>query len=360
MVDYPRNVAGQTGNPGAASRRGKLALYVFSTLLMGAMATPASACTKMMEVRIQEWTGDIINLVPWVAEAQGIHKKHCLDVKFVPLVSGPGAYSAMVSGTIDFANGAPDGIMRSRAKGVDLRLVGNMYAAQWSALVGGPNLTLPSAAQGYPAIMKDLAGKKIGVTVIGGTTEAYVRSAFEGAQMGGSSATFVAVGGVNTAVPALKNGVVDAAMMFGTGPGLAEGLGAGKVVLDLRKRGVGPAQVQALWGATLSWAAFGPYIEKNPEAVAAFIAANNEAIVWAGDPKNRARVYEIIKQKMPISSDVADAEKTLKNIVDVNADGLGVGVPKSSIDGWNAYLVFLKQIDQPIPYDELVWKTGRQ
>lgn len=335
---------------------------VLSTLFLnvpGTSTARAATCTKMMDARIQEWTGDIINLVPWVAQDQGIFGKHCVNVTFVPLVSGPGSFAAMVSGTIDFANGAMDGIMRSRVQGVDLRLTGNMYAAQWSALLARNGLDLPHAKDGYPAIMQDLVGKKIGVTVLGGTTEAYVRSSFEGAGLSTSSATFVAVGGVGTAVPALKNGVVDAAMMFGTGPNLAEALGAGTIILDLRKRGVGPAAVQALWGATLSWAAYGPFIEKNPDTVAAFIAANNEAIQWIEDAKNRDAVYTIIQKHMPLPSSLADPDGALKKIVDVNVGGLGVGIPRSSVNGWNNYLMSLKQIKQPIPYDQLVWKTGQ-
>jgi NitT/TauT family transport system substrate-binding protein len=339
----------------------KILLLILGAMLSGIGTLPANAqsCATMMDVRIQEWTGDIINIVPWVADAEGLFRKQCVDVKFVPLVSGPGSYSAMVSGTIDFANGAPDGIMRSRAKGVDLRLIGNTYAAQWSALVARNGLDLPHASQGYPALMQDFVGKKIGVTVVGGTTEAYVRSSFEGAGLSGSSGIFVAVGGVATAVPALKNNVVDAAMMFGTGPDLAEVLSAGKIILDLRKRGVGPDDVTALWGATLSWAGYGPNIEKNPQAVAAFIAANNEAIAWIQDSKNRGALYATIRKHMPLPSDTSDPDAALKRIVDVNAAGLGAGVPKESIEGWNKYLMSLKQIEKPIPYDELVWKTGQ-
>jgi ABC-type nitrate/sulfonate/bicarbonate transport system substrate-binding protein len=325
----------------------------------GTTATRAAECVKMMEAKVQEWTGDIINIVPWVANDERIFHKHCVTAKFIPLVSGPGSYAGMVSGTIDFANGAPDGIMRSRAQGVDLRLTGNMYAAHWSTLVGRNGLDLPHAKEGYPAIMQDLVGKKIGVTVLGGSTEAYMRSAFEGAGLSGASATFVAVGGVTTAIPALKNNVVDAAMMFGTGPDLAEALGAGKIILDFRKRGVGPAVLQALWGATLSWAAYGPFIEKNQETVAAFTTANNEAIGWIMDRKNRSAVYAVIKKHMPLPTDVLNSDATLKRIVDINADELSPGVPRASIDGWNKYLMSLKQIAQPISYDELVWKSGR-
>jgi hypothetical protein len=60
--------------------------------------------------------------------------------------------------------------------------------------------------------------------------------------MDSSSAIFIAVGGVTTAVPALKGRVVDAAMLFGTGPELAEALGAGRIVLDYRIKGTGPTR----------------------------------------------------------------------------------------------------------------------
>lgn len=62
---------------------------------------------------------------------------------------------------------------------------------------------------------------------------------------------------------------------------------------------------------------------------------------------------------MPLPSSLADPDGALKKIVDVNVGGLGVGIPRSSVNGWNNYLMSLKQIKQPIPYDQLVWKTGQ-
>jgi ABC-type nitrate/sulfonate/bicarbonate transport system substrate-binding protein len=322
-------------------------------------AQAQEACAKHATVRIQEWTGDIINIVPWVADAKQIFRKHCLDVQFVPMVAGPGAIVALVNNTIDFANQAPDNIIRSRSKGVEVRMTSNMYAGQWSALVAGNGLTLPHAREGYPAIMHDLAGKNIGVTALGGTTEAFMRSAFEGAKMSPSSATFIAVGGVTTAVPALKGRVVDAAMMFGTGPELAETLGAGKIVLDYRIKDIGPKSIQALWGSTLTWAAYGPYIDKNSEVVAAFTVANNEAITWTQSPQNQDDLYRIVGERMPLPDAVPNRQDALKRIIDVNAGLLGIGIPREAIDGWSEYLRSLNQITSPIGYDTLVWKTGR-
>jgi ABC-type nitrate/sulfonate/bicarbonate transport system substrate-binding protein len=132
---------------------------VASLAALSSINSPAAqaedTCAKPTTVRIQEWTGDIINIVPWVADSKDMFRKHYLDVKFLPLVAGPGAIVA-----------------------------------------------------------------------------AFMRSAFEGAGMDASAAAFIAVGGVTTVVPALKGRVVDAAMMFGTGPELAEAgqeLGLGHV-----------------------------------------------------------------------------------------------------------------------------------
>ena len=340
------------------SVRGAAAMVVMLFGFLPLLASAQASCAKISPVRVQEWTGDIINLVPWVADAKGIFKKHCLDVKMVPLVGGPASLTALVNRTIEYANGAMDSPMRARIRGVDVRMTANMYKENWSVLVARKGLELPHLSEGYPGMMQDFVGKKIGVTQLAATTEAYTKSAFEGAKLNPDSATYVAVGGVATAVPALRGGTVDAAMMFGTGPELAEALGVGKIVLDFRK-GVGPEPLRALRGATLSWAAFGPYIDENPEAVAQFTAANNEAITWILDPKNRDEVYKIVGAKMPLPDSLPNSEETLKRIVDVNASLLAPDIPKSAVDGYNHYLIFLKQMTKPIPYDELVWKTAR-
>jgi ABC-type nitrate/sulfonate/bicarbonate transport system substrate-binding protein len=335
-----------------------LAIASVISVVLTAPAAQAD-CAQTPEVRIQEWPGDIYNIVPWTAEDLGLFRDACLNVKFIPLVGGPPAISALVAGSLDFVNQAPDVNMRPRSKGVDIRMTSNMYAGHWSALIARKNLSLPHLKESYPAIMQDLVGKKIGVTVLGGSTEAYMRSAFEGAGLGGSSATYVSVGGFSTAVPALENNVVDAEMLGGAGPELVEALGAGDIVLDYRIKGVGPKSVQALWGSTLGWHSYGPYIDKHQDVVAAFTAANNKAIGWIQDPKNREALYSIIRKHMKLPDNLPAPDATLRKIVDVNAALLGVGIPEASIAGWNDYLVSLKQIPAPIPYDQVVWRTGR-
>lgn len=340
--------------------------FMFSAICMGTAAlgllplvgAAQPTCAKMSVVSVQEWPGDIINIVPWVAKDKGIYAKHCLDVKMVPLTGATAGLTGIVNNTIEFANGAMDSPIRARVRGLDVRLVANMYKETWSVLVARKGLSLPHLAEGYPGLMKDFVGKKIGVTQLAAVTEAYARSAFKGADLSADSATYLAVGGTPTAIPALRGATVDAAMMFGTGPELAEALGVGTIVLDFRT-GIGPEPVRALRGATLSWSAYGPYIEKNGKVVAQFADANNEAIAWITDPKHRDEVYRIVGGKMPLPNTLPDAEATLKRIVDINIGLLSPDIPKSAVDGYNKYLGGLGQLKKPIPYDELVWKTAR-
>jgi ABC-type nitrate/sulfonate/bicarbonate transport system substrate-binding protein len=161
-------------------------------------------------------------------------------------------------------------------------------------------------------------------------------------------------------VPALKGGVVDAAITGGVFPEFAEALGAGRIVLDLRRKEVGPEAVRALWGATLCWAAYGPYIDKNPNVVAAFTRANDDAIRWIRDPVNREALYRVIGERIVMPETLTNREQTLRRIVDIHAGLVGVGIPRDSIDGWNRYVLSLKQIPAAIPYEELVWMTGRR
>jgi NMT1/THI5 like len=248
-------------------------------------------------------------------------------------VGGPPAISALVSGALDFVNQAPDVNMRPRSKGVDVRMTSNMYAGRWSALMASKLAVLPHIKDGYPAIMQDIVGKKFGGTVLGGTTDAYMRSAFEEAGLNGSSATYVAVGGLATAVPAMEHNVVDAEMLGGAGPELTKAMSAGKILLDYRVKGIGPKSVQALWRPTLGW--------------------------HARPPANRDKIYAAIGKRMQMPAAVTDPTGILKKIIDVNANLLGIGIPRETIDGWNAYLVSLNQIPAPIPYNDIVWWTGR-
>jgi hypothetical protein len=74
---------------------------------------------------------------------------------------------------------------------------------------------------------------------------------------------------------------------------------------------------------------------------------------WPGD------IYNIAPWVAEDWGNLSATDATLRRIVDVNAALLGVGTPKASIAGWNAYLVSLKQIPAPIPYDQVVWRSGR-
>jgi hypothetical protein len=63
-------------------------------------------------------------------------------------------------------------------------------------------------------------------------------------------------------------------------------------------------------------------------------------------------------QRMLLPDGVPNRDDMLKRIVEINVV-LAPNIPREAIDGWNSYLIALKQITKPIAYDDLVWKTGR-
>src|SRR6185369_17538591 len=65
----------------AAGVSGGAAAIALALAIGAAPVAAQPQCAKLATVRVQEWSGDIINIVPWVADARGIFRAHCLDVK---------------------------------------------------------------------------------------------------------------------------------------------------------------------------------------------------------------------------------------------------------------------------------------
>ena len=77
------------------------------SLAQTAGAPPAS-CPKMDTVKVQEYTGYIVNLTTWVGIDQGILKRYCIEPQMVTIPSAPAAFAASVKGGVDFIMSSVD------------------------------------------------------------------------------------------------------------------------------------------------------------------------------------------------------------------------------------------------------------
>src|SRR4029077_12658614 len=76
------------------------------------------------------------------------------------------------------------------------------------------DVSIPSRDKGYPAIMNDFKGKRIGVAARGSSNEKYFNAMLKDAGLKPQDVTYVAVGAPSPPSPALPMGKqIDAAIM---------------------------------------------------------------------------------------------------------------------------------------------------
>jgi NitT/TauT family transport system substrate-binding protein len=138
-----------------------------------------------------------------VAERKGYYKEQGITVESIFIRGGPAAIAALVSGDADFGSiGGAQAIMRSRARGLDVVIIGSISNAVNYVIIG---------AKGIKSLA-DLKGKIIGVTGAGAFSEFAVQSYLKRNRLEpGKDVTLRAVGNTTMRAIALENGLIAAA-----------------------------------------------------------------------------------------------------------------------------------------------------
>jgi len=174
-------------------------------LMLGAAMTalPASAATRLT-VGKSITTSDPEMAVD-VGEAAGIFKKHGLDLNIVNFAGGSKMTQALVAGSIDIADGA----------GTEMALV-NKGAPMLAVCVSSS--TFPFVAIGVPwdspiTSLKQLEGKKIGITSAGSLTDWLAHDLARKNGWGNDGVITVAIGGgADSIIAGLTQHLVDASI----------------------------------------------------------------------------------------------------------------------------------------------------
>jgi NitT/TauT family transport system substrate-binding protein len=138
-----------------------------------------------------------------IALARGFFKSQGLEIQPIFVRGGPVAMAAMVSGEVDFAQiGGAQAVMRSRARGLDVSIIGSISNATNYQLVGGKSTRT----------MEDLKGKILGVTGAGAFSDFAMRTFLRRKGIDpDKDVTLRAIGGSALRAGALERGVVAAA-----------------------------------------------------------------------------------------------------------------------------------------------------
>ncbi|HLI99565.1 MAG TPA: ABC transporter substrate-binding protein [Bradyrhizobium sp.] len=170
------------------------------------ISTSASAQTK---VTIAVGGGACLCYLPTVLAKQiGEYEKAGLDVELVDLKGGSDALKAVLGGSADVVSGYFDHCVNLAAKKQELVsfVVYDRYPGE--VLVVSPAHTTEIKSIG------DLAGKKVGVSAPGSSTDFFLKYLLKKNGIDPSSVAVIGVGLGATAVAAMEQGQIDAAVML--------------------------------------------------------------------------------------------------------------------------------------------------
>ncbi len=337
---------------------------ILAAAVSGLMAAPALAQTPKANgetLRIQNYAGTTGNMHAIVARAKGFCDKYNFKCEISTINSTALGLQALIGKTIDVTQGGADLVAANVAAGGDVTVVGTSLPAPVLSLSVRNDVPLPNRAKGYPAIMKDFKGLKIGVAVRGTSSEILMNSMLVEGGLAPSDVTYVAIGGPTTGYAALAVGKqIDAIMMYQPLTQLCEFNKTCQTVVDMTV-GEGPESSRRTIGANVIFSMRREMVNSNPNLVAAFYAAMKDAAEWFYDPKN---FDELVKIYTPIVSfgDMPGADQLRINWIKsvIPAYSRDLSVKKSALQEVLDFSFDNKIISAKVDAGKVLWEKAPQ
>lgn len=143
-----------------------------------------------------------------VAQALGFFKEEGLDANVIYFKSGTESAGALVSGQIDFSVNAVDHAIKAREQNKTLKMIASFTDKPSNTLV------VSSSLKDSVKSVKDLKGKKIGVTGVGSGTHILTTYVLQKNGMTAEDVQIVPIGSASNFIAAFKNNAIDAGMVF--------------------------------------------------------------------------------------------------------------------------------------------------
>jgi NitT/TauT family transport system substrate-binding protein len=253
-------------------------------LALGAAGSANAQALEKKELKIAVGGKPLLYYLPLtLAERLGYFKEAGLSVEISDFGGGAKSLQALVGGSADVVTGAYDHTIQMQAKGQSI--VGVTQLGRY------PGIVLASVKKaGTIASIKDLKGKKIGVTAPGSSTNFMVNYLLAKEGMKPDDVSIIGVGGGPSAVAAIKRGDIDAISNLDPVISQAEADGDIAVIADTRtEKGTldvygGPYPAAVLY----TTAAF---IQANPKTTQALSDIFVKTMLWL----NKASTEDVLK-----------------------------------------------------------------
>jgi NitT/TauT family transport system substrate-binding protein len=183
-----------------------------------ALLTGVAAAQGKQKITIAVGGAGCLCYLPTVLAKQlGEYDKAGLEIELVDFKGGSQALTAVLGGSADVVSGYYDHCVNLAAKGQALQafVVYDRY----------PGLVLAVSPKQTGAInsVKDLAGKKVGVSAPGSSTHYFLNYILKKNGIAADTVAVIGIGLTSSAVAAMEQGSVDAAVMLDPAPSLLQG-----------------------------------------------------------------------------------------------------------------------------------------
>jgi NitT/TauT family transport system substrate-binding protein len=255
--------------------------------LFGALALMSGVAVAKVTIAVGG-AGCLCYLPTVLAEQLGEYKKAGVDVELVNFKGGSQALTAVLGGSADVVSGYFDHCVNLAAKNQALQafVVYDRYPG--FALVVAPRHT------GAIRSVKDLAGKKVGVSAPGSSTHFFLNYMLAKNGVDPNSVGVVGIGLEATAVAAMEQGTVEAAIMLDPAVTLLQGKNKDlKILSDTRTQ----KDTLAVFGGDYPGGALytrGDWIAKHPKETQGLTSAIVATLKWLA-----SHSAEEIMAKMP-------------------------------------------------------------
>jgi NitT/TauT family transport system substrate-binding protein len=329
----------------------KMAFATFAALVSGSV--PAYSQTP--EIKFQDYPSSGGNMLVRVAIAKGYCEKYGIKCSLLTIASAPLGLQVMTAKSIDVSMTPLPVQVSAVHKGAKVKAIAGAMVENVGVLVVRNNALGPNADKGFPAYMQDFKGKKVGVTARGGSAELQFLFMLEKAGLSADDVTMVAIGGPNTAIPAMLTGQIDAAFSYEPAGAICT-IGKNCKVLYRSSEDKVPAELYATNGAQQNFVVRQEMINDSPQTVDAILKALKDAEVFLHDPKNFSEVKAIsmrfFKLEMPEGDAITEAALLS------NMHGYKVGITRSAVKATVDLMVHQKVIRQPVETERLVYQKA--
>ena len=263
-----------------------------------------------------------------LAQELGYYEEEGVKVDLQDLQGGSKALTAMIGGSTDVTSGYYEHTIQMQAKKQPVKAFVNMNLSSGLALV------IAEKNKDSIKSVADLKGKNVGVTSPGSSTDMFVKYLLSKNGMKLDDAAVSAIGAGSSAVAAVEQGQVDAAVMLEPDVTvLAKRLGtAPTIIQDVRTpEGLKEVFGTDAWPSSSLYATSG-WLEKNPESAKKLAAAIKKTLQFiadhsgeeiaaempesfaGGDPEQYAKVID--EMKVALSKDGAFTEEGVKAVLE--------------------------------------------